>query len=194
VAFSGSVEAYGGSSEAGANGGGPRSWSVSVWLGPNARKYAGAIVQDGFNLQSRGLIAGLTLDRKLARLFDDVYLGGEIQIDETSLDHADTVFAGTLGLQFENLLGYERTSFAMFTGPSYDLDPAYQVIGYKHRIGCAYRKKFLNLIAAEFASGLPFSANWDWTIRLYHRSGVFGLYSQGDDDGLAFGLGLKYHF
>jgi hypothetical protein len=172
----------------------PQYWSASVWIGPNARKFVGAIVQDGFNMQSRGLIAGLTLNRKLICLYEDIYVGGEIQINQTFVDHDDTIFSGTLGLQFENLFGFERTSFSVFTGPSYDLNPAYQVIVYDHRVSTTYRKKFLNLVSAEFASGLPFAENWDWTFRLYHRSGVFGLYSEGDDDGLAVGLGLKYHF
>ena len=172
----------------------PKVWSVSVWTGPNARKWAGAIVQDYFNLQSRGMIAGVALDRKIGRLGRDIYLSGEIQINQTYIDHADTIFNVNLGLQFDNLFGYERTSFAVFTGPSYDLDPARWVITYDHREHRGLRKKFLNTVTAEFASGLPFTENWDWTVRFYHRSGVFGLYSRGDDDGLSFGLGLKYHF
>lgn len=173
----------------------PQYWAVSVWVGPNGRKYAGALVQDYLNLQSRGLVAGLTLDRKLVRLGRDIYLTGEIQVNQTFIDHGDTIFAGMLGIQFDKLFGYERTSFAFFTGPSYDLNPSYYVIGYKKRLYTGIlRKKFLNEISVEFASGLPFTANWDWTARLYHRSGVFGLYSEGDDDGLAVGLGLKYHF
>lgn len=171
-----------------------KPWSVSVWMGPNARKFVGAIVHDGFNTQSRGLIVGLALNRRLIRLYDDIYVGGEIQIDQTLVDHDDTIFAGMLGLQFENLFGYERTSFSVFTGPSYDLNPSYYVIGYNHQVYNTLRKKFLNAVSAEFASGLPFTENWDWTMRLYHRSGVFGLYSYGDDDGLALGLGLKYRF
>lgn len=171
-----------------------QNWSVSLWLGPNARKFVGAIVQDGFNMQSRGLVAGVALNRKLVRLGSDIYIAAEIQVNQTFLDHQDTIFAGMLGLQFDNLFGYERTSFAVYTGPSYDLDPAYEVICYKHQVSATLRKKFLNEVTAEFSSGLPFTENWDWAARLYHRSGVFGLYSQGDDDGLGVGLGLRYHF
>lgn len=172
----------------------PQKWSVSLWMGPNARKFVGAIVHDGFNMQSRGLIAGVAVNRKLGRLFDDVYLAGEFQVNETFVDHNDTIFGLMLGFQADNLFGYERTSLSFYTGPSYDLDPAYTVIGYNHQVEYGLRKKFLNEISAEFSSGLPFSEKWDWVARLYHRSGVFGLYSHGDDDGLALGLGARYHF
>jgi hypothetical protein len=171
----------------------PQYWSVTVYAGPSCTKYFGAVLQD-FNLQSREVILGVALDRKLARLFEDFYLSGEIQANQIVYGHPNTTFALMLGFEADNLLGFERTSFSFHLGPSYALDPPYTSVGYKHRTYPAWRKKFINAIAMEFASGLPWSENWDWTARLYHRSGVFGLYSDGDDDGLAVGLGLKYHF
>ncbi|MDR3526948.1 MAG: hypothetical protein P4L57_06675 [Rhizomicrobium sp.] len=168
-------------------------WAVSLYVGPYSQKYFGAVLQD-FNLQSRNVVVGVALDRKLIRLGYDIYVAGELQVTQTFAGHSDTTGAVELGLEFDKLFGYERTSFAVYTGPSYALNPDYYSVGYKHRTYASSRTKFLNAVSLEFASGLPFSQNWDWTARLYHRSGVFGLYSIGDDDGLAVGLGLKYHF
>lgn len=170
-----------------------RPWAVSVYLGPAASKYMGAILQD-LNMQSRELMVGVALDRNLLEIWTDFYLAGEIQISQYFLGHPNTVFSTMIGFQAENLFGYERTSFAYYMGPSYALNPPYTVIGYKHRLYRPLRKKFLNAIAIEFASGLPFTENWDWNLRAYHRSGVFGLYSDGNDDGLTLGIGVKYHF
>jgi hypothetical protein len=168
-------------------------WGIGLYVGSASSKYVGAILQD-FNLQSHEYMIGLTLDRKLARLWGDVYLGGELQATQYFNGHANTTFAGMLGFEIDKLFGYPHTSFSFYDGPSYALDPPYVSIGYKHRTYRATRKKFLNAIAVEFASGLPYAENWDWTVRFYHRSGVFGLYSIGCDDGLSVGLGLKYHF
>jgi len=168
-------------------------WSVTLYTGPWAPKYFGAALQD-FNLQNREMIAGIALDRKLAYLGYDIYLSGELQATQTYAGHGDTTFAVGLGFECIKILGFERTSFAAYTGPSYGLNPSHISIGYKHRLYPAPRKKFLNAVTLEFASGLPFSEKWDWAARLYHRSGVFGLYSEGNDDGVGVGLGFKYHF
>ncbi len=170
-----------------------KPWAVSVYVGPASPKYVGAILQD-FNLQSKQYMVGVALDRRLFRLWTNFYVSSEIQATEYFNGHLNTTFAGMLGFQADNLLGYERTSFSFYIGPSYSLDPPYVTIGYKHREYPSTRKKFLNAIGIEFASGLPFTKSWDWTMRIYHRSGVFGLYSEGCDDGMTIGLGLKYHF
>lgn len=172
-----------------------RYWEVTVYVAPDGRKWASAITRDYFNLQSRDVLLAVALDRKLVRLFRDIYLMGEIQIGQTLPDHYGTMFSGMLGIKLDNLFGIRRLSLAAYTGPSYDLNPANYVIGYNHRVyKNVLRKKFLNAVAAEISGPLPWGENWDWTGRLYHRSGVFGLYSHGDDDGLALGVGLKYHF
>ena len=144
-------------------------------------------------MQSREMMLGVAVDRKLARLWRDFYLSGEIQVSQYFMGHANTIFSDMIGFEADNLFNYDRTSLSFYIGPSFALDPPYTTIGYKHRTFSSTRKKFLNAIAIEFASGLPFTQNWDWTVRLFHRSGVFGLYSIGDDDGLTVGLGLKYH-
>lgn len=172
---------------------GVQPWSLSVYIGPNSQKYFGAVLQD-FNLQSREVVAGMALDRKLAYFGYDIYAVGELQVSHTFTGHSNTVFSSGLGIECDKLFGFDRTSLTIVTGPSYALDPPYTSIGYKHRVYPSFRKKFLNAVGVEFASGLPFAKNWDWTVRMDHRSGAFGLYSIGDDDGLSMALGLKYHF
>jgi hypothetical protein len=172
---------------------GERPWSVTAYIGPASTKYFGAFIQK-LNLEPTSVMFGVALDRKLAYLGADISLAGEIQFTQYFFGHYNTTGALEFGLQFEKLFGFDRTSFSAYTGPSYATDPPYTAIGYHNRLEGPPRKNFLNAVSLELAFGLPGSERWDAAVRMYHRSGVFGLYSTGNDAGIAFGLGVRYHF
>jgi hypothetical protein len=171
--------------------GGP--WTASLYYGPATTKYFVATVMSQ-NMHPTGTMLGLALDRKLFHLGYDISLAAEGQVTQYEFGHLDTVFALGLGFQADRLFGFERLSFSFYDGPSYGLNPPATSIGYKGKVWGATRKKTLNYLNAELAVGIPRWKRTDAVFRLYHRSGVFGLYSDGDDDGLAFGAGLRYHF
>lgn len=173
--------------------GNDRPWAVSLYYGPSSTKYFCAFLQD-WNMHPTATMLGLTLDRRIADLGYDISLMAETQVTAYFFGHTNATFALGIGLQFDRLFGFERTSFAIYTGPSYATDPPYTSIGYKNRVWQSARDTFLNAVGVEFATAMPDTENWDVTFRIYHRSGMFGVYSNSDDDGLMFGLGAKYHF
>jgi hypothetical protein len=54
----------------------------------------------------------------------------------------------------------------------------------------SWRLAFVSCLAI----GLPNTRHWDAVFRMYHRSGLFGVYIDSDDDGFALGVGLRCHF
>ncbi len=146
------------------------------------------------NMHPTGVMAGLAVDRKLFYLGYDISLAAEGQVTQYFFGHENTTFAFGLGLQCNKLFGFENTSMSVYDGPSFALDPPYTSIGYKGHVWPALRKKFLNFVSMEVAVRLSEQSKWDAVFRFYHRSGMFGVYSDGDDDGVMFGLGIRRRF
>lgn len=168
-------------------------WSGTLYFGPSSTKYFVAAALS-LKLQPTGGMAGLAVDRKLLYLGSDISLAAEGQVTQYFFGHKNTTFALGLGLQFDKLFGFQHTSLSVYDGPSFATDPPYTSIGYKGRLWPAWRKKFLNYVSVELAVGLSSKSKWDGVFRFYHRSGVFGIYSDGDDDGLMIGIGLRRRF
>lgn len=168
-------------------------WSVTVYFGPSTTKYFGAVLQK-LNFEPTGTMIGLAVDRPFLDLGWDVALSGEVQATQYFFGHPNTSFAAGLGFQANAPFGIGGTSFSVYDGPSYDLNPPLTSIGYSNHLWPAWRKKFLNYFGMEYAVDISSAPDWAGVFRLYHRSGAFGLYSEGDDDGMAVGLGLRYTF
>jgi hypothetical protein len=168
-------------------------WSGTVYFGPSTTKYFGAVLQK-LNFEPTGAMIGLAADRPFLDLGWDIALSGEVQATQYIFGHPNTSFATGLGFQANAPFGIGGTSLSVYDGPSYDLDPPLTSIGYGNRLWPAWRKKFLNYVSIEYGIDFPSAPDWAAVFRLYHRSGAFGLYSAGDDDGVAVGLGLRYTF
>jgi hypothetical protein len=145
-------------------------------------------------MQPTGTMVGLAVDRQLVDLGWDISLAGEGQVTQYFFGHPNTTFALGLGLQLNDIFGLNRTSFSGYLGPSYATDPPYTSIGYGGKIWRASRVNFLNFVSIEFAAGIPNHPHWDGVLRIYHRSGLMGVYTDSDDDGMAIGLGIRAHF
>lgn len=168
-------------------------WSVTFYVGPSTTKFFGAVVQSG-RFQANGVMFGLAGDGRLLYLGQGISLAAEAQVTQYAFGHVNTTFAFGLGFQANNPFGLTHTRFSVYDGPSYATDPPYTSIGYRSIVYPSQRDNFLNYISLEYAVSLSSESNWDGVVRLYHRSGAWGVYSDGDDDGLAVGLGLKYRF
>ena len=166
-------------------------WSAALYVGPSTTKYFGAAVQS-LNFEPTGVMIGLAFDRPFLDLGWGGALGAEGQETHYTFGHTNTSFALGFGFVANAPFGIQHSSISVFDGPSYALDPPYTSIGYNNQLWPSFRKKLLNYIGLEYAVRLDSNANWDGVFRLYHRSGDWGYYSNGDDDGLALGLGLKY--
>lgn len=168
-------------------------WAATLYAGPSTTKFLGAALQK-LNLEPTGVMFGLAVDRPFLNLGWDVALSGEGQITQYGFGHSNTSFALGAGMQANDPFGIRGTMLSFYTGPSYALDPPYTSIGYSNNLFPAWRVKFQNYIAIEYAVSLTPSQNWAAAFRLYHRSGAFGLYTESDDDGLAVGLGIRHNF
>ena len=168
-------------------------WSVTVYFGPATTKFFGAVFTSG-RMQPNAAMLGVAGDGRLLYLGQGVSLAAEGEITQYVFGHRNTTFSFGLGFQLNDPFGLGHTRLSVYDGPSYALDPPYTSIGYHSIVYRASRKKFENYVTLEYAMALSHESNWDATIRMFHRSGAWGLYTDSDDDGLAFGLGLKYRF
>ncbi len=170
-----------------------KPWSVTVYFGPSSTKYFGAVFTSG-RLQPSAAMLGIAADRRLLYLGEGISVGSEVEIGQYGFGHSNTVFSAGIGFQASEPFGLAHTRFSVYDGPSYALDPPLTSIGYHGMSYPALRRKLLNYVTLEYAVALSSNSRWDGVIRMFHRSGAWGWYSIGDDDGLTFGLGLKYRF
>ena len=168
-------------------------WSATVYFGPSTTKFFTAVFSSG-RLQATGAMLGVAGDGRLLYLGQGISLAGEAEITQYVFGHRNTTFSVGLGFQINAPFGLDHNRISIYDGPSYALDPPYTSIGYHNRVYPASRNKFENYVVLEYAVALSSDSNWDVVGRLFHRSGAWGLYTDSDDDGLAFGLGLKYRF
>ena len=168
-------------------------WSVSIYLGPATTKYFGAVFQS-FRMQPNAAMLGVATNGRLLNLGWGIALAGEGQITGYYFGHRNVTLALGAGFQINEPFGFKRTTFSIYDGPSYSFDPPYTVIYYHAAVYPAWRKKWENYVSVEYAVELPGSTKWDGVFRFYHRSGAWGLYNSVDDDGMAFGLGVRYRF
>ena len=82
------------------------------------------------------------------------------------------------------------TAFSVFMGPSYSFNPP---LAYR-RADWGSRKALLNYLGFEFAFAIPPSRKFDAVIRVFHRSGVWGIYTNDAQESSAVGIGLRYRF
>lgn len=139
---------------------------------------------------------GVAPDMRLATLGWGFTLEGEGQLTQYVLGHDYESIALGIGLRFHKFPWRERrrTSFAFYTGPSYATNPPAKGIGFGGERVSFERKRFLNYAGFEFAMAVSRTSPWDICFRGYHRSGAWGLYSHGADEGTTIGVGIRRRF
>jgi hypothetical protein len=169
-------------------------WSVTLYAGPATTKYVGAIVVSGFNFHPTAAAGGVDLSRRLIYLGGDLWIGADGQAVEYWFGHHDTNYATGLGFIVDDPFGIQGTRFSIYDGPSWDTDPAYTSIGYKEKVFAASRVRFLNYVSINYAVSLPHTRKWDVVFQIFHRSGMWGVYSVADDESTVVGFGIRYRF
>ncbi len=158
-------------------------WSATLYAGPSSNKFLTQIYRDG-QLNPDGDMIGLALDRRLVTLGWGFTLEGEGQVLQSSAHGLSyTTFALGLGLRFHNFPWSNRvpTSFAIYNGPSYATSPPASGIGFNDQPVTFAKVKYLHYFALELAVAIPDTDKWDGVLRVFHRSGMFGVYSKADD-------------
>jgi hypothetical protein len=172
---------------------GDKLWSATFYMGPSTHQFATDILKGYYNVS--GAMLGLALDRRVATLAQGLTLEVEGQVTQFVFGHPYTTASIGLGIRFSNFPWRETlpTSVAVYTGPSYATNPPPS--GYLRDQPLFFTgTRWLNYVGFEVAVALPRSDGWEGAFRLFHRSGVFGLYTLQDDQGTAMGLGLRKSF
>ncbi|HKU54907.1 MAG TPA: hypothetical protein VJP60_06050 [Rhizomicrobium sp.] len=142
------------------------------------------IVQGNFDID--GAMLGLAYDRWLTDLGGGFSLEAEVQAVLFFSNPTSSAVAGGLGLRHDTSQWSSRpSSLAFHTGPSY-ADEAARNAGHSER--------FLEYVTVEFALENINQSQWDGVIRLFHRSGAFGLYGNDADTGSMLGIGIRRRF
>ena len=155
-------------------------WSVTLYGGPTTDTFTSDIITG--HLHIIGGMAGIAVNRKLAYLGAGFSLMAEGQATQYFIHDAYQSVSLGIGVSFDRFPWKIPTTLSLYAGPSYAFDPP-PIAGIQHR--------WLNYVSAEFAVQLPGSNRWDAVLRLFHRSGAWGLYAQQVDQGTMVGAGLR---
>ncbi len=156
-------------------------WSLSLYGGPTTDTITTQIATG--HLHIIGGMAGLAANRKLADLGSGFSLMLEGQATQYFTHDAYQTLSLGVGVSFNRFPWSTPTTLAVYLGPSYAFDPP-PIEGRPH--------PWLNYVSAEYAMQIPHTDNLDWVLRLYHRSGAWGLYARNVDQGTMVGVGLRW--
>jgi hypothetical protein len=162
----------------------PPRQSVTFYAGPATHQFVSQIFQGNFDVD--GAMLGLAYDRWLADLGAGFTLEAEVQVTHFFNNPSSSAVAGGVGVRYDtsHWIG-QASSFAFYTGPSYADDPVRNQ---------GHSERFLEYVAVEFALENINQSQWDGVIRMFHRSGAFGLYGNDADTGSMLGIGIRRRF
>ena len=165
-------------------------WSITVYGGPWTQRVVSEVIGRGRFDISGGMI-GAAVDRRLFELGWGFSFGLEGQVTQTVSGHGYETFALGIGLEFAGFPWRRQlpTTLSVYTGPSYATNPPIEYYDPSRP-----QHPWLNYVGIELAVALPGTSNWDGIIRVYHRSGVWGVYSINADEGSTVGAGLRYRW
>jgi len=158
--------------------------SLTLYGGPATHQFVSQIIQGNFDVD--GMMLGLTYDRWLSDLGAGFTLEAEVQVAHFFGNPSSSAVAGGLGVRYDTShWTRQASSFAFYTGPSYADDPVRNP---------GHSERFLEYVAVEFALENINQSQWDGVIRVFHRSGAFGLYGNDADTGSMLGIGIRRRF
>jgi hypothetical protein len=162
-------------------------WSATLYGGPSSTAFVTQILGGNFNVN--GGMVGLAVDRGLFKLGSGISLAAEFQVTQFFGKYTYNTGALGLGIRFDEFPWSDSfpMSFAIYTGPSYAPNAPLILDPQPHD-----DPKFLNFVGVEWA--FQMNRNWDAALRIYHRSGAWGTYSNTADVGSMIGIGLRRRF
>jgi hypothetical protein len=101
-------------------------WSATLYVGPSTTKFFGAVLQS-FDFQPTGAMVGLAVDRRLLYLGQGISIAGEGQVTQYFFGHKNTTFALGLGFQANDVFGFKRTNWSIYSGSSFATDSPFTV-------------------------------------------------------------------
>ncbi len=128
-------------------------------------------------------MAGLAGDVRLFALGSGFSFAAEGQLTQFGGKYTYTTGALGVGFRYD---GYPWSA-ALYSGPSYATDPPKGIAQFQG-------KKLLNYVGLEVNHAIPHAHGWSVGLRMYHRSGAWGLYSIDNDEVTMFGIGVRKQF
>ncbi|HUO90122.1 MAG TPA: hypothetical protein VMU08_13165 [Rhizomicrobium sp.] len=162
-------------------------WSITLYGGPATHTIFTDFLAGRYTWDS-GMIA-LAADRRIAHVGWGIDLVAEGQIQQFAFGHGYTSLALGIGGEFHGFPWKDRvpTTVSIFAGPTYSFGPPQ--IYPSDEFGS--RKSLLNYVSLEVAVGLPQTRHWDVVFRIYHRSGMWGIYTLDPDEVTVIGGGIR---
>jgi hypothetical protein len=166
---------------------------MTFYAGPSSNKFFTQAFRDG-DFAPNGFMLGLAVDPRLAYLGWGFSIESEAQITQYTFGHNYQTFALGLGLRYDGSVFGRQLSIASYTGPSYATNPPEIGIGFGDVPAYFARKHWLNYVGFEIAVSPYQNSRWQGVFRFYHRSGCWGVYSLGADEGSTLALGIRWNF
>jgi hypothetical protein len=174
-------------------------WSVTLYGGPATYTLFTQTIKG--NGRYNSLMIGIAADRRLAYLGWGWNLVGEAQFQQFAATKSKAFIEGSgnypsialgLGVEYHHFPWEQTvpTAVSVFMGPSYSFDPPL----YYARNIVGSRKSLLNYLSIEIAFAVPPRRDLDAVVRVYHRSGVWGIYTDDAAEASVIGVGLRYRF
>lgn len=177
-----------------------RPWSLMYYWGqtvndPLAGIFTGEINRWPEHIQSVELAKTLDQDNIVRRFFNPivgvVQLAGNATVRDGSDEPTIYEFEPYLLFRWANLPWnhYVNTSFAIGEGVSYTSSvPAIESRQNENT------KRLLNYLAFEATFAAPSHPEWQFVMKIHHRSGAYGLYHAGNTGSNDIGVGIRYLF
>jgi hypothetical protein len=156
-------------------------WSATLYAGPSTNSHFSRTLQGNFRVD--GGMIGLAGGARLFAFGSGFSFAAEGQFTQFGGKYDYTTASLGIGFRYDNY----PWSAALFSGPSYATDPPKGIDDF-------HGKRLLNYVSLEVMHAIPHTGGWSVGLRMYHRSGAWGLYSEDDDEATMFGIGIRKQF
>jgi len=163
-------------------------WAATLYGGPFTKQDFLEFFSEPVEFDHAGMLS-VSLSREVGVLWK--YLRWEAEIGATKWfgDQTHWEFTSAIVVRWSAFPwnDYVNTTIAVGDGPSFATEPPKLE---KKNFGEA--KRLQNYVFLELTFGLPRYPQWDFVIRIHHRSGVFGVL--GGSGSSVPAIGIKYKF
>ena len=181
-----------------------KDWSFNLFYGQLTQSHFEEIFYTASELEERDIL-GVSVRREFLHLKDklkfvpqDFYLDWEAVLAHKWGDwkgddrhYQDIAASINLRYEFDREQWLPIKNFSFGNGLSYLTKDA----GYEKKVTLNNKKsRLLNYMMVDLGFRVPFVRDWEWLLRVHHRSGVYGLFNgvQGGSNYIT--TGLRYRF
>lgn len=163
-------------------------WAVTLYGGPFTKQDFLEFFTEPVEFDHAAMVS-LAASREFAVLWKHLRWEAEVGVSKWFGDQANWEFTGAIVARWVTFPwnDYVKTTIAVGDGPSFATEPPKL-----EKKNFDESKRLQNYVFLELTFGLPRFPQWDFVIRIHHRSGVFG--ALGGSGSSVPALGIKYKF